>query len=73
MNTEGKFWAAVWSLASIVVVVIVLSILSATHETKRTMASMVEAGSDPIAAKCALDVKNEGTRHMCMKYIESME
>lgn len=73
MNTEGKFYTAFWSLASIVAVVLILSVLSASNETKRTMAVMVEAGYDPIAAKCALDGRNEGTRTMCMKYIETMK
>lgn len=73
MNSDGKFFTAVWSLVSIVVVVLILSVLSASNETKRTMVDIVEAGYDPIAAKCALDVENEGTRHMCIKYIETME
>lgn len=55
MNEEGKFWVAVWRTVAAGLVGLSAVIASCTAHNTAAVRSMVDAGANPIDAKCALD------------------
>ena len=54
MNSEDQCWVRIWQLIVSVVIVFIFAIGVNKYHSKEVLARMVEAGADPVMARCAV-------------------
>lgn len=63
---ENVFWLRLWQTVGATIVCVVLSAGGCTAHTDYRIATAIEAGADPLAARCALSVHASGTDPVCV-------
>lgn len=56
MSTDGKFYAFIWLLVSVVVISLAAFGTVASHLQRQAMVEMVKGGADPMAVSCAFGI-----------------
>jgi len=54
MNEEGKFWVAVWTVATVAVVSIIAAVVIYNIDYNAKIVKMVQTGVSPVEAVCGL-------------------
>ena len=65
MDSEGKFWAVIWTLVTIIALSIVFGCVSYWKHHNEMVAQLVSEGVNPVAVKCALQ-DDYGTHPVCL-------
>ena len=65
MDSENQFWVRICQLGTAVVVVFILAISGCTYHSKEVVVRLVEAGADPIMARCAVYLDSQGGDILC--------
>lgn len=61
MDSDGKFWFGIWSLATVFTVVLILSVVYTMAGKREVMRDMVSKGADPMKVACALSMHDDKT------------
>ena len=65
---DNEFWIKVWKIAAFVFVVTILNVSGCTINKQSQIRSAIEKGTDPIAAKCAIDASS-ASYPLCIVFI----
>ena len=63
MDSEGKFWFSIWTMASFSVVLLTAIGCYSEHLEDVKVVEMVKAGADPMRASCSLNLTTQ--RSIC--------
>lgn len=63
---DSTFWLKLWKYVIVGFCVVVLAGIGSCSNYRYQLRKMVEAGSDPVLAACALDQGNSGSSTNCI-------
>ena len=63
MDSENKFWLSLWTVVAVSFLIVCSIGTYSSHLEDSKLVQMVQAGADPIKAKCALSMTSN--RSLC--------
>jgi hypothetical protein len=63
MDSENKFWLSLWTMVAVSFLIVCTNATYSSHLEDSKLVQMVQAGADPIKAKCALSMTSN--RSLC--------
>ena len=73
MDSDNRFWLSIWMTLGAVVVAIAVTIAMYYQHKNTIVYKMVQEGTHPIAASCAVYEEYEGKRNLCRAYLDTTE